>query len=883
MGERVTKYEQKYTVAIFDNFAKGENREMRWPTLAKSLTMFEEYETKGASRRRRAIIGGPLIRDNASREDNVNRRSLLTMDFDAVEGSMDDVEFLFDFDAPFDLAVHTTFRHTPETPRVRVIVPLSREVNAEEHTIIVDWAAKELGPDVLGRPDPCSYVMAQLMFLPSRKVGGPSWATICDTYDEPLDVEKVLDIMGYDPSQQVDGSGSGSDDGPGDDDLSLALAHRPLDLTEAQIDRLLDVYTAEGCEYQEWAEVGMGLWHQFQGSWDGFVLWDHWSGKDEARYPGRHDLERKWKTFDVGDRGRKPLTLATIIARAGGGDVLKVDIDTAVEVEVDGEAVALSLMDQAKGVCSLETYDAFKRRVRGLTSGELPVDRRQMLAKVVSDAWAKGAGVTITEVRKALTPKRAVTAVEGGEADADGEGRVVERVQWDCPSWLDDWVYVDGKDAGYFTQPLSEGRETLVKEGFNARYNRLVPLDAEGEPVAPTAAVFALDMVQIDTVYSEMYWPGNDAVFWEKNVKYANSFRDGSVLPREGDGGVAQAFFDHLEKIVEDERERELLLDWMKFVYEEGPRGGRVNWAPLIYGTHGNGKSYLAAVMTALLGRHNARDVSAKALMGRFTSWGEGSLFNAIEEIRVDGRDKWAIMDKIKPYITNPKVEIESKGRDVKDVPNFTSYMMFSNHADALPIAKSERRYMVVATRQVVEGDLARDFGDVAAREVYFERLYSGLWADGGDGAAQIAAALVDRPYSEYGFKATGEAPRTEARSNMISFHVSEGDDALEDAMDVYRDGWINEALIDLTRLQAAVALGEDEAIREAFPQTRALSHKLVELGYTRIDERVRVGGNGGRKHTAWYNKALIGEPLARKAVQRGGVELSDDGKWRLA
>ncbi len=65
-----------------------------------------------------------------------------------------------------------------------------------------------------------------------------------------------------------------------------------------------------------------------------------------------------------------------------------------------------------------------------------------------------------------------------------------------------------------------------------------------------------------------------------------------------------------------------------------------------------------------------------------------------------------------------------------------------------------------------------------------------------------------------------------------------------------------------------------------SFPKTSSLAHKLVEMGYTRIDGRVNVGS---RKHTAWFNKALIGEPLARKAVQRGGVELSSGGDWRLA
>lgn len=872
MSEPMTKQRETYTIAVFDSFAKGKNKSLTWPTLAKSMTKYEEFESKEASRRRRAIIGGPLVKDNASREDNVVSRSILTMDFDAVEGDMDDIEFLFEFDVPFDLAVHTTFRHTPETPRVRVIVPLSREVNDEEHRALVDWVASQLDPSVMGKPDPCSYVLPQLMFLPSRKVGAESWAYIEDTKGI-IDVDEALEGLGFDHdlSGAVTRSDGGSNGGGEVDDLALALLHRPLDLTEGQISRLLEAYPAHACEYQEWMEVGMALWHQHQGSWDGFAEWDAWSGKDEARYPGRNDLEKKWKTFDVGDRGRRPITLATIIKRAGGADVLKVNIDQPDAGDGDDTAVSLSLMDQAKAVTDVDSYDTFKKTVRALTVSELPLDRRQMLAKTVSDSWAKGAGVTIAEVRKALSPKR---------AEAEGEDGTVERVQWDCPSWLDGWVYVDGKDAGYFTQPGASGREVLLKEGFNARYNRLVPLDGEGEPVAPTAAIFALDMVQVDTVYGEMYWPGGGGVFALDNVRYANSFRDTSVKPVEGDGMVAAAFLDHLEKLIADERERELLLDWMKYVYEEGPKGGRVNWAPLIYGTHGNGKSYLAAVMTALLGRANAKDVSAKALMGRFTSWGEGRLFNAVEEIRVDGREKWAIMDHIKVYISNGKVEIEAKGKDAREVPNFTSYMLFSNHADALPLAKSERRYMIVATRQVVEGDLERDFGDVGARGRYFDGLYEGLSnVDGAGGAAQIAWLLAGRDYSQWGFNANGEAPRTEARSSMISFHVGEGDDALEDALDMYADGFVNEAIVDLARLQTALDMCEDERIRLSMPRTVALAHKLVEMGYTRIEGRVKVRG---RKHTVWYRKAVISETLAKKAVQRGGVELGSDGEWRL-
>jgi len=869
MSEPMTKEEQRYVVAIFDSFAKGKNKSLTWPTLAKSMTKYEEFESKEASRRRRAIIGGPLVKDNASREDNVVSRSILTMDFDAVEGGMDDIEFLFEFDVPFDLAVHTTFSHTPETPRVRVIVPLSREVNDEEHRALVDWVASQLDPSVMGKPDPCSYVLPQLMFLPSRKVGAESWAYIEDTKGI-IDVDEVLEAQGFDHdlSGAVTRSDGGSNGGGEVDDLALALLHRPLDLTEGQIGRLLEAYHAEGLEYQEWMEVGMALWHQFQGSWDGFAEWDQWSGKDEARYPGRHDLEKKWKTFDVGDRGRKPLTLATIIARAGGGDVIKVDIDTAVEVEVDGEAVALSLMDQAKGVCNLETYDAFKRRVRGLTSGELPVDRRQMLAKVVSDAWAKGAGVTITEVRKAFTPKRVVGS-DGADGEG-GEGRAVERVQWDCPSWLDGWVYVDGKNAGYFTQPLSDGREVLLKEGFNARYNRLVPLNEDGEMVAFNASAFALDMVQIDTAYGEMFWPGAGAMFDINGSTMVNSYRDERVEPaRVGgadDDGVAARFLDLLERIIGDERERELLLDWMKWIYEEAGTGKRVKWAPLIQGGGGNGKTLIGTYMMYMIG--SATPLDPVVVQERFTSWATGSVFSFIDEIRINGREKWAVMNKIKTFITNADITIEAKGKDPVRVPNFTSYLMTSNYADAIPVDEDDRRYMVIATKQRTNADVMSEFGDATARREYFAPLYDTLGREVGGGPSQVARMLLDREYSEYGFDPFDHAPWTQARKDMAAVHVDEGDEALEDALALARGPYVNDQLIDLRELSGAV--GMDAELLDRMPKSSALARKLSAMGFTRGSSNIKARGVARRY---WYKKAAMSEDQARVAIQRKGVK----------
>ncbi|WP_026664860.1 virulence-associated E family protein [Butyrivibrio sp. FC2001] len=96
----------------------------------------------------------------------VEARSMLTLDLDhAVKDIWDEVTMFFDFKC----LMYSTHKHTPDEPRVRLIIPLSREVSADEYTPISRMIASDIGMDMV---DDTCYEPARLMYWPSTSADG---------------------------------------------------------------------------------------------------------------------------------------------------------------------------------------------------------------------------------------------------------------------------------------------------------------------------------------------------------------------------------------------------------------------------------------------------------------------------------------------------------------------------------------------------------------------------------------------------------------------------------------------------------------------------------------------------------------------------------------
>jgi hypothetical protein len=66
-------------------------------------------------------------------------------------------------------------------------------------------------------------------------------------------------------------------------------------------------------DYDTWRDVGMALWHQYDGDNEGLILWHEWSA--QANNYDSDALDEKWPTFEA-DKGRQPVTAKLILKLA---------------------------------------------------------------------------------------------------------------------------------------------------------------------------------------------------------------------------------------------------------------------------------------------------------------------------------------------------------------------------------------------------------------------------------------------------------------------------------------------------------------------------------------------------------------------------------------
>jgi len=848
-----------------------------WDKFVKVITgKLRVYKDKAESVSAPNILGGPT--DNRGKEDrNVLARSMLTLDFDDLPDDFepDDMAFALDMMGCASVA-YSTFSHRTERAggkaRLRVIVLLSEEIPTSWYAAAVRSFVDALGVEC----SPESYTVAQVMFLHSAMVGyeDHAWTHVVEADPYPVD------------ESWADGAVVGTgDDGDDLDDLIADIAYEPMDVTWAEVDKALELFPAEGLEYDDWLMVGLALWHQSRGSVedDGFGRWLAWS-----RQSSKHDgklMRKKWKSMG----GRKvPVTMASVLARVGGLSVVREALggsaealeggqesdegDSGGEVAEKRELASLGgpvkllnkLSAKAAEVDSVEDYEAFKKALQRLPESRLGSDYRGMIAEELYSGWGKGAKLTKTDIKKALMFDRSAMkskhkALNGG---SDGRDVIAEADCWnpDYPDWLQGWVY---DEVGAEFVQLETGH-AIKREPFGMKFDRRSEC-AEHEV---GAATLASSVFPIPTVAGRMYWPGEGKVFQDpKGLTYINTWLANSggssvVVPEAGsfevgddsvEGQACELFLRHLELTIGDPRERELMLDWMAFVYANP--GARVRWALLLWGIEGNGKSYFHRVLGRLMGA-DSRTVTASLIEERFTDWAEGCRLIGIEEIRVSGTNKWRTLDKMKPFISNDEIQVEGKGTKAHVVPNFASYMLFTNHIDAIPVTEGDRRYFVVFTRHRTKQELLDQHGGDQGVKDYFQRLFDVSLA----GAGGIGRMLLDRQYGSE-FDPNGRAPDSRGREEMRMMHVTEEDEAVIDALERYRGPHVNELVVDITQLQDDCLMDGDEI---ELPKTKSLAYKLSEMGYAR-GNRVKARG---KPRTFWYRPNRISEAEAKLLIQ---------------
>ena len=114
-------------------------------------------------------VGGFVLgrlKGGRRKKDCVISRSALTLDMDyAVADIGDQLELFFSFQC----YLYSTHKHTPEKPRLRLIIPLSHEVSPDEYMAVSRKVAEEIGMELF---DDTTYEPSRLMYWPSTSSDG---------------------------------------------------------------------------------------------------------------------------------------------------------------------------------------------------------------------------------------------------------------------------------------------------------------------------------------------------------------------------------------------------------------------------------------------------------------------------------------------------------------------------------------------------------------------------------------------------------------------------------------------------------------------------------------------------------------------------------------
>lgn len=416
----------------------------------------------------------------------------------------------------------------------------------------------------------------------------------------------------------------------------------PSGAAPTEVQRWLDTQDPGMCR-TDWVVVGMKLHAEFQGSAAGFEIWQRWSSRsskwdDEARttmYP-------IWKGFRL--EGRALATLET--------DLRTMPADAA-EFENVAPAVAEFVAEQTT--------------VGDPAPGEMP-DHEYV--------WQR-------EIRAILQDY--VVLQTGGS-----------KPYFLMPGHPRKSVHDAAGMAGAEKTPFQ-------LQNIFGPYMPMIPKGKQSVKADPAEQIMNAKWRQ--ECHRVGFRPGGDEFYREGDGHvYLNAFRAIQIEPVKPTPHQIEPLLWLLRRVVAEEDGQPVFVQWLLRLYAHVLRNpsAKVRWAPLLYSkTPGTGKTTLMETIPKLLfGDQYARPMTHSVLRERFA----GAEFEAmwwccLTEMKSDvGKiDARAIANKMKPWITDDKIQIEKKGVDSYAIYNHLQFTATSNHRDALFLeeGEKERRWLV--------------------------------------------------------------------------------------------------------------------------------------------------------------------------------------------
>jgi primase-polymerase (primpol)-like protein len=427
---------------------------------------------------------------------------------------------------------------------------------------------------------------------------------------------------------------------------------------------------------------------------------------------------------------------------------------------------------------------------------------REFLAQkgVTAKFWIENRGKGPEELGAALTPISELSAtgpIRGGEAvRVEGYQFMGLDLQLE---YFRGCVYIQDLHAIYTPSG------TTLKEGqFNATYGGYVfqmdALDATSkQPWDVFTKSQAIRFPKAETgCFRPEETPG--AIINIEGRQAVNLFSP--VATRVVDADPAP-FLNHLAKLLPGQRDREILLAYMAACVQFP--GVKFQWAPLIQGVEGNGKTLFSRCVAAALGEKYTHYPIAAEIGEKFNEWLFNKLFIGIEDVFIPDH-KLELIEALKPMITNDRLAMRAMQRAQVMGDNRANFILNCNDKGAMRKSRNDRRFAPFYTAQQAKEDLARDGmeGD------YFPDLYGWLEGKGrylelgaGYGYAVVTHLLktYDIPDELNPAGVCIRAPLTSSTDEAVSMSMGpveqEIQEAIEEGRPGFAGGWVSSHAVD--------------------------------------------------------------------------------------
>lgn len=359
---------------------------------------------------------------------------------------------------------------------------------------------------------------------------------------------------------------------------------------------------------------------------------------------------------------------------------------------------------------------------------------------------------------------------------------------------------------------LTPNGQMLKSEQFNAMYGGYVFALDEGNEKTTKKAFEAFtenQCIMFPKVDRSTFRPdlAQGTIIEEDGLRHVNVYVPVSVPSVQGD---VSPFLIHLQKLLPDGRDRDILLSYMAACVQY--KGVKFKWAPLIQGVEGNGKTLFTMCVMAAIGERYSHMPPAQEIGEKFNAWLFDKIFIGVEDIYVP-EQKLELIEILKPMITGERLAKRAMQQDQVMHRLCANFIFNSNHKNAVRKTANDRRFAIFYTAQQEHIDIIRDRMDGD----YFPRLYDWLKREGGFAAVTHYLEHYNIPAQYNPATHCQRAPETSSTHEAVNASLGSVEqeilEAIEEGRQGFANGWVSSKALDnllkSLRAERAVPVGK--------------------------------------------------------------------------